>query len=149
MSKLQPDTLRFVEGGNAFFELAGIDSDGWSQERVRHEAAMNDASGNRFDVLVIGGGQAGLSVGYHLKQNGLRFVIVDASERIGDAWRTRWDSLTLFSPAGLDGLDGLPFPGPRHAFPTTEQKADYLERHAAHFALTERTHTRGEKLSKT
>ncbi len=148
MSKLQPDTLRFVEGGNAFFELAGIDSDGWSQERVRHEAAMNDASGNRFDVLVIGGGQAGLSVGYHLKQNGLRFVIVDASERIGDAWRTRWDSLRLFSPAWLDGLDGLPFPGPRHAFPTKDQMADYLERYAAHFALPLRTNTRVEKLSK-
>src|SRR5580704_10188369 len=51
----------------------------------------------RFDVIVIGGGQAGLSVGHHLQKLGVDFVILDASVRVGDAWRMRWDSLRLFS----------------------------------------------------
>ncbi|HYT68186.1 MAG TPA: FAD-dependent oxidoreductase, partial [Vicinamibacterales bacterium] len=74
-----------------------------------------------FDVIVVGGGQAGLSVGYYLKKLGLNFVILDASARIGDAWRKRWDSLRLFTPARYNGLDGMPFPGPPHAFPTKDE----------------------------
>ena len=93
----------------------------------------------RVDVLVIGGGQAGLSVGYHLKNLGLSFVIVDASRRIGDAWRRRWDSLRLFTPARYDGLDGLPFPAPPNHFPTKDEMADYLEQYAGHFGLPVRT----------
>jgi putative flavoprotein involved in K+ transport len=150
MIKVQPDTLRFVEGGTAFSDLAGLDGHRGSREALPLEAAAVDRSANeeRFDVIVIGGGQAGLSVGYHLKQRGLRFVILDASQRVGDAWRTRWDTLKLFSPAWLDGLDGLPFPGPRHAFPTKDEMADYLERYAAHFALPVRTNARVQSLSK-
>ena len=94
-----------------------------------------NSDGTVFDVIVIGGGQAGLSVGYHLARRGLRFVILDASPRIGDAWRRRWDSLRLFSPARLDGLDGMPFPGPPSAFPTKDEMADYLEAYAARFEL--------------
>ena len=71
----------------------------------------------RFDVIVIGAGQAGLSVGYHLARRGLPFVILDANDRIGDAWRQRWDSLRLFTPARYDGLDGMPFPGARPLLP--------------------------------
>src|SRR5690348_6555350 len=88
-----------------------------------------------FDVIVIGGGQAGLSVGYHLKRRGVSFVILDGAARVGDAWRKRWDSLRLFTPAWLSSLDGLPFPAPRHYFPTKDEMADYLEQYAAHFAL--------------
>lgn len=95
----------------------------------------------RFEVIVIGGGQAGLSVGYHLKQRGMRFVILDASERVGDAWRKRWDSLRLFSPAWASCLDGLKFPGPSHAMPTKDQMADYLENYAKHFELPVRSST--------
>jgi len=149
MTKSQPDALRFVEGGTAFLELAGLDRHDPSSNALRHDAAtIESASRERLDVIVIGGGQAGLSVGYYLKQQGLRFVILDAGERVGDAWRTRWDSLRLFSPAWLDGLDGLPFPGPRHAFPTKDQMADYLEGYAARFVLPVLTKTRVEKLSK-
>jgi cation diffusion facilitator CzcD-associated flavoprotein CzcO len=60
----------------------------------------------RIDTVVVGGGQAGLAVGYHLARRGLPFVILDASERIGDAWRNRWDSLRLFTPARYNGLPG-------------------------------------------
>lgn len=90
---------------------------------------------DELDVIVIGGGQAGLSVGYHLKQRGLRFLIVDASERVGDSWRQRWDSLRLFTPAWLDSLDGLPFPAPPFYFPTKDEMGDYLESYASHFEL--------------
>lgn len=101
-----------------------------------------------FDVIVIGGGQAGLSVGYYLKQRGVRFVILDASPRVGDAWRTRWDSLRLFSPARFDGLVGMRFPAPDDHFPTKDEMADYLEAYAKHFELPVRTNTRVERVSK-
>jgi putative flavoprotein involved in K+ transport len=96
---------------------------------------MTKQDGTRFDVIVIGGGQAGLSVGYHLARRGLRFVILDGHARIGDAWRKRWDSLRLFSPARYDGLDGMPFPAPPNSCPTKDQMADYLEAYAARFEL--------------
>ena len=70
------------------------------------------------DTIVIGGGQAGLSVGYYLQQQGRNFVILDANERIGDAWRKRWDSLRLFTPARLRRAPRDAFPGPRSHFPT-------------------------------
>jgi putative flavoprotein involved in K+ transport len=99
------------------------------------EADMTKQEGTRFDVIVIGGGQAGLSVGYHLARRGLRFVILDGHPRIGDAWRKRWDSLRLFSPARHDGLDGMPFPAPPTSCPTKDEMADYLEAYAARFEL--------------
>jgi putative flavoprotein involved in K+ transport len=102
----------------------------------------------RVQTLVIGGGQAGLSVGYHLRQRGLPFAILDASERIGDAWRNRWDSLRLFTPARFDGLDGMPFPAPAHSFPTKNEMADYLETYAARFDLPVRTSVRVDGLSR-
>lgn len=55
-------------------------------------------SAAEYDTLIVGGGQAGLALGYHLRRAGLRFVILDAHRRVGDAWRQRWDSLTLFTP---------------------------------------------------
>jgi len=99
-----------------------------------------------FPVIVIGGGQAGLSVGYHLSRRHVPFVIFDERPRIGDAWRERWDSLRLFTPARFDGLDGMPFPAPPFSFPTKNEMADYLEAYARHFALPVRTGTRVERL---
>jgi putative flavoprotein involved in K+ transport len=89
----------------------------------------------RIQTIIIGGGQAGLSVGYHLARRGLPFLILDASERIGDAWRNRWDSLQLFTPARYAGLPGLRFPARGDAFPTKDQMADYLESYAERFDL--------------
>lgn len=89
----------------------------------------------RFDTVVIGGGQAGLATGYHLKKQGLPFVILDANERIGDSWRKRWESLRLFTPARYSGLPGWPFPAPRASYPTKDSVADYLEAYAARFDL--------------
>ena len=84
-------------------------------------------------TIVIGGGQAGLAVGYHLAKRGLPFLILDAHERIGDAWRTRWDSLQLFTPARYDGLPGMAYPASGGTFITKDQMADYLEAYARHF----------------
>jgi putative flavoprotein involved in K+ transport len=89
----------------------------------------------RIDTVVIGGGQAGLSVGYHLKKRGVPCVILDAHARVGDAWRKRWDSLRLFTPARFSSLDGLPFPADPSSFPTKDAMADYLEAYTRHFEL--------------
>jgi putative flavoprotein involved in K+ transport len=107
-----------------------------------------DPRRKRFDVIVIGGGQAGLSVGYHLQKLGVDFVIVDASERIGDGWRTRWDTLRLFSSNRYNGLDGLPFPGAPGTCPTKDEMAEYLERYAAHFQLPIMSGARVDRLSR-
>ena len=90
-------------------------------------------------TIIIGGGQAGLAVGYHLARRGLPFIILEANSRIGDSWRQRWDSLCLFSPARYDGIPGLPFPAAANTFPTKDEMADYLEAYAADFALPVRT----------
>jgi putative flavoprotein involved in K+ transport len=89
----------------------------------------------RVETVVVGGGQAGLSVGYQLARRGLPFVIVDAGDRVGDSWRGRWDSLRLFTPARYDGLAGMRFPAPRHSYPTKDAMADYLESYATRFEL--------------
>ena len=81
-------------------------------------------------TAVIGGGQAGLAVGYHLMRRRLPFVILDDNDRIGDAWRKRWDSLRLFTPGRYDGLPGMPFPGSPSSYPTKDEAADYLEAYA-------------------
>jgi putative flavoprotein involved in K+ transport len=96
------------------------------------------------ETVVIGGGQAGLSTGYHLKRRGRDFVILDAAARIGDQWRQQWDTLKLYSPAQYDGLDGLPFPAKKWSFPGKEQVAAYLESYAATFELPLRLNTRVE-----
>jgi putative flavoprotein involved in K+ transport len=102
----------------------------------------------RTEVLIVGGGQAGLSVGYHLRRRGKTFVIVDGNERIGDTWRSRWDSLKLYSPAFRDGLPGMRFPAARTAYPTKDEMATFLETYAERFELPVRTSTRIESLSR-
>ncbi len=107
---------------------------------------MNNRVSERVQVVVIGAGQAGLSVGYCLAQRGLSFVILEANARIGDSWRRRWDSLRLFTPAKYDGLIGLPFPAPPFSFPTKDEMADYLEAYARHFDLPVRTGIKVDRL---
>jgi putative flavoprotein involved in K+ transport len=107
-----------------------------------------DRSVEQVQTLVIGGGQAGLAVGYHLASRQLPFLIIDGNDRIGDVWRRRWDSLRLFTPARFDGLPGMPFPAPPDTFPTKDEMADYLEAYAAHFALSVRTGTRVDRLTR-
>ena len=110
---------------------------------------MSDAlEPERVQTVIVGGGQAGLSVGYHMSRRGLPFVILDANERIGDAWRKRWDSLRLFTPARYNGLPGMPLPAPGLSFPTKDEVGDYLEAYAAQFELPVRSGVRVDRLSK-
>ncbi len=101
-----------------------------------------------IQTIIIGGGQAGLTMGYHLARRGAPFLILDANARVGDPWRQRWDSLRLFTPAWLDALEGLPFPGDPHGFPTKDEMADYLETYAAHFQLPLRMNVKVDRVSK-
>jgi len=100
------------------------------------------------NTVVIGGGQAGLSVGYCLKERNVPFVILEAQERVGDSWRKRWDSLHLFTPAIYDSLVGMPFPADPYSFPSKNEMADYLESYARHFDLPVRTGVTVDRLSK-
>ncbi len=108
---------------------------------------MTNLEHERTNTVVIGGGQSGLSVGYHLAQRQVPFVILDAGERVGDAWRNRWDSLRLFTPARADGLDGMRFPAPATYAPTKDEMADYLEAYVERFSLPVRLGTRVDRLS--
>lgn len=94
------------------------------------------------DVAVVGGGQAGLAAGYHLRSRGCSFAILEARPRVGDQWRDRWDSLTLFTPARYSQLPGLPLPMAGALYPTKDQLADYLDSYVRQFELPVRTGVR-------
>jgi len=88
-----------------------------------------------LDILIVGAGQAGLAMGYHLKNTPFTFQIVDCHTRIGDSWRKRYDSLVLFTPRAYSALPGLAVPGDPEGYTTKDEIADYLETYAAHFEL--------------
>jgi putative flavoprotein involved in K+ transport len=131
-----------MAGSHTYEEEAQING----RPDVEEHGGRPAAGTERLETVVIGGGQAGLAVGYHLAKRDLPFVILDANERIGDAWRKRWNSLRLFTPARYDGLPGWPFPAPAWSFPTKDEVADYLEAYAARFDLPVRTGVRVDGL---
>ena len=97
-----------------------------------HEGRSPEAT---YDVVVIGAGQAGLAIGYFLKRQGRKFVILEAADSIGPAWRDRWESLRLFTPRGYSDLPGLPFPGDPDGYADRDEVIAYLERYAKTFEL--------------
>ena len=107
---------------------------------------MNTSLSNRHEAVVIGAGQVGLAAGYHLARRGIDFTVLEASGRVGDVWRERYDSLRLYSPARYNALPGLPFPLDRSAFPTGRQMADYLESYAEYHQLPVETGVRIDRL---
>ncbi len=102
----------------------------------------------RIETVVIGAGQAGLTVGYRLQRAGRSFVILEGMDRVGDVWRQRYDSLHLFTPAWAIGLPGMPFRSRGPKPPTKDAMADYLEAYAARFELPVRTGTRVERVER-
>jgi putative flavoprotein involved in K+ transport len=89
----------------------------------------------RHEVIVVGGGQAGLAIGYYLARQRLDFTILEAAHEPAAAWRERWASLKLFTSARYDSLPGLRFPGDPNRYPTRDEVVDYLGDYAAHFDL--------------
>jgi putative flavoprotein involved in K+ transport len=96
---------------------------------------MTSTITNHRDVVVVGGGQAGLAVGYFLAHQGRDFTILEAAEEPAAVWRGRWDSLKLFTSARYDSLPGLEFPGDPDRYPTRDEVADYLVDYAREFGL--------------
>ena len=103
-----------------------------------HETQPASATGavsDDLEVIVVGGGQAGLAIGYFLARQGRNFAILEAAEEPAAAWRARWDSLKLFTPARYSSLPGLPFPGDPDSYPGRDDVVAYLTEYARHFAL--------------
>jgi putative flavoprotein involved in K+ transport len=110
---------------------------------------LNRSDGpERVDTIVIGGGQAGLAMGYHLAKQHFKFVILDANNHVGDSWRKRWDSLRLLAPARYSGLPGMPQPAPAYSFPTKDDVADYLQDYARKMNLPVRNGVTVRSLSR-
>ncbi|HEY6591420.1 MAG TPA: NAD(P)/FAD-dependent oxidoreductase [Actinomycetota bacterium] len=112
------------------------------------EVTRDPADDRLVDVVVVGGSQAGLAMAWHLAQQGLRFVVLEAGPEVGHVWRSRWDSLKLFTPAQYDALPGMAFPAPADTYPTKDPVADYLQAYATAFDLPVRLNARVTRLSK-
>ncbi len=95
---------------------------------------MSTATAQR-EVVVIGGGQAGLAIGYHLARQRRSFTILEAASEPAAAWRERWDSLELFTPVRYDSLPGRAFPGEPDSYPGRDDVVAYLTDYARHFEL--------------
>ena len=106
-----------------------------------------ESSGEHLEVAVVGGGQAGLAMGYYLRGQGLRFAIFERGDSTAPAWRERWDSLTLFTPRRYSALPGLPFPGDPDGYPTRDEVIAYLERYAETFELPIKLNSEARRLS--
>jgi putative flavoprotein involved in K+ transport len=113
-----------------------------------HSEGDNTGSAPHFEVVVIGGGQAGLAMGYYLRHQGRRFVVFERGDSIVPAWRERWDSLTLFTPRRYSALPGHPFPGDPDGYPTRDEVISYLERYAETFELPIELNSEVRKLSR-
>jgi putative flavoprotein involved in K+ transport len=103
--------------------------------QTTHTIRTLDDPGEHHDVVVVGGGQAGLAIGHYLAQHGRKFTILEAADQPATAWRGRWDSLRLFTPARYSGLPGLTFPGDPDSYPGRDDIVDYLTGYARHFDL--------------
>jgi putative flavoprotein involved in K+ transport len=110
------------------------------------EAHKDPAGDQRLDAVVVGGSQAGLAMAWHLAQQGLRFVVLEAAPELGHTWRSRWDSLKLFTPAQYDALPGMAFPAPADTYPAKDPVADYLQAYAAAFDLPVRLNAQATDL---
>ena len=110
---------------------------------------MANSATTRRDVVVVGGGQAGLAIGYFLAKQGRDFTILEAAGEPAASWRERWDSLKLFTPARYDGLPGLAFPGDPDRYPSRDEVAEYLADYATRFDLPVEMGTRVRRIRKT
>jgi putative flavoprotein involved in K+ transport len=103
----------------------------------------------KYDVIIVGGGQAGLSIGYYLKKTALSFLILDKGSEVGEVWRKRYDSLTLFTPDFYSALPGSTFIGNRQSYPTKDEVANYLKFYAEQNKIPIQHNTEVQELFQT
>jgi putative flavoprotein involved in K+ transport len=115
--------------------------------RAQQERPDDRRLRDHFDVVVVGGGQAGLVIGHFLARQGRRFVILEAADSIGAAWKERWDSLVLFTPRRYSALAGLAFPGDPDGYPTRDDVIAYLQEYATTFELPVELNSRVRSLT--
>jgi putative flavoprotein involved in K+ transport len=120
-----------------------------TREKQTEKMIGNGQRDDLLDVAVIGGSQAGLAMAWHLAQQNLRFVVLDAGPELGAIWRSRWDSLKLFTPTQCNALPGMPFPGPSDTYPGKDTVAAYLKDYAAAFNLPVKLNARVTGLSRS
>jgi putative flavoprotein involved in K+ transport len=113
------------------------------------EVTPEPADDRLVDVVVVGGSQSGLAMAWHLARLGLRFVVLEAGPEVGHVWRSRWDSLKLFTPAQYDALPGMAFPAPADTYPTKDPVADYLQAYVDALDLPVRVNARVTSLTQT
>jgi putative flavoprotein involved in K+ transport len=112
------------------------------------EVTRDPADDRLLDVVVIGGSQSGLAMAWHLQRQGLDFAVLEAGPELGHTWRSRWDSLKLFTPSQYDALPGMPFPAPADTYPTKDPVADYLQAYVDAFDLPVRVNARVTELGR-
>ncbi|MEK5069656.1 flavin-containing monooxygenase [Sporosarcina sp. FSL K6-1508] len=103
----------------------------------------------RYETIVIGAGQAGLTMGYNLKQSKKDFLIIDKGLALGEEWKNRYDSLKLFTPRMYSSLPGMPLDGKQQGFPTKDEIADYLKGYSETFAIPVQLDTEVLSVTKT
>jgi putative flavoprotein involved in K+ transport len=113
------------------------------------EVTREPADDRLVDVVVVGGSQSGLAMAWHLQRQGLNFVVLEAGPEVGHVWRSRWDSLKLFTPAQYDALPGMAFPAPADTYPAKDPVADYLRAYVAAHDLSVRLNARVTSLTRT
>ncbi|PEK41185.1 oxidoreductase [Bacillus toyonensis] len=101
-----------------------------------------------LDAIIVGAGQAGLTMGYYLKQEGYNFLLLESGNRIGDSWRNRYDSLQLFTPREYSSLPGMILKGEKNEFPHKDEITMYLEEYAQYFQLPVQLQTEVLKIKK-
>jgi putative flavoprotein involved in K+ transport len=111
-----------------------------ASNEANHRGRSSDA--HCEEIIIVGAGQAGLSMGYWLKRQQRSFLFLEVGRCIGESWRQRYDSLVLFTPRRYSALPGLAFPGAPEGRPTKDEMADYLQSYADHFALPIQMDTR-------
>jgi putative flavoprotein involved in K+ transport len=115
---------------------------------VQYKGALTMSEGvERYDVVVVGGGQSGLALGYYLAKQGSKFLILEREDDVASAWRDRWDSLKLFTPRRFNSLPGLDFPGEPDGYPGRDEVLAYLKDYAAKFVLPVRLRAPARGLS--
>ncbi|MGX4295444.1 MULTISPECIES: flavin-containing monooxygenase [Bacillus] len=88
-----------------------------------------------YDTIVIGAGQAGISVGYYLKKSEQKFIILDKSHEVGESWKNRYDSLVLFTSRMYSSLPGMHLEGDKHGLPSKNEIAAYLKKYVERFEI--------------